>query len=186
MTSYHTPRSPFASPLAPPIVHLPLPVTSSHHVTSHPLITNHHRPLDTAHHQSNGGRGVCETGFWRYSRHPNYFGDLLQWWGIFTACSTVFGPADDAGEASWGYATICGPLFLTVSSVSIDLNKLVTMQCSWSIPTPARMVIYFGFVPYVLPVALDVSFCQTFVAWSLRVLSVLMHWACCLGCLRLY
>jgi len=59
---------------------------------------------------------VCETGFWRYSRHPNFFGDLLQWWGIFTVCSTVFGPADDAGEASWGYATICGPLFLTVSN----------------------------------------------------------------------
>ena len=26
---------------------------------------------------------VLETGFWRYSRHPNYFGDALQWWGFW-------------------------------------------------------------------------------------------------------
>lgn len=75
--------------------------------------------------QSNGGRGVCETGFWGYSRHPNFFGDLLQWWGIFTVCSTVFGPAADANEGDWGYATICGPLFLTVSSSPSRVAVLV-------------------------------------------------------------
>jgi steroid 5-alpha reductase family enzyme len=30
----------------------------------------------------NRGR-TLQTGLWRYSRHPNYFGDALLWWGLF-------------------------------------------------------------------------------------------------------
>jgi steroid 5-alpha reductase family enzyme len=33
---------------------------------------------------ANAGR-VMDRGLWRYTRHPNYFGDFCVWWGIFTA-----------------------------------------------------------------------------------------------------
>ncbi len=47
---------------------------------------------------------VLDTGLWRYTRHPNYFGDACSWWGIWLiACET--------GLAGW--ISIIGPIFLT-------------------------------------------------------------------------
>ena len=46
---------------------------------------------------------VMDRGLWRYSRHPNYFGDCLVWWGIYL-------PALATG-AAW---TVAGPLVMTV------------------------------------------------------------------------
>jgi len=42
---------------------------------------------------ANRGR-VLDRGLWRYTRHPNYFGDATIWWGLYLlACGTWMGAA---------------------------------------------------------------------------------------------
>ena len=47
---------------------------------------------------------VLDTGLWRFTRHPNYFGDACVWWGLWLIA---------AESNALGLATIVGPLLLT-------------------------------------------------------------------------
>jgi steroid 5-alpha reductase family enzyme len=33
-----------------------------------------------------------QIGLWRFARHPNYFGEMLVWWGLYIATSTALSP----------------------------------------------------------------------------------------------
>ncbi len=66
----------------------------------------------------NAGK-VMDRGLWRYTRHPNYFGDFTQWWGFFLIAL-----------AAGGWWSIPGPLvmswlLLRVSGVAL-LEKTIT------------------------------------------------------------
>lgn len=57
---------------------------------------------DFLHKPENKGKLMTE-GLWKYSRHPNYFGEVVQWWGLYLATLSI----------SNGYLTIIGPLTIT-------------------------------------------------------------------------
>lgn len=46
---------------------------------------------------------VLDTGLWRYTRHPNYFGDACTWWGIWLI----------AAETTLGLWSVIGPITIT-------------------------------------------------------------------------
>jgi steroid 5-alpha reductase family enzyme len=64
---------------------------------------------------------VMDRGLWRYTRHPNYFGDACVWWGLFLVS---FG----AGGLAW--LGVIGPITMTtllrrVSGVTLLEKSLV-------------------------------------------------------------
>lgn len=53
---------------------------------------------------ANHGKFI-QTGLWSYSRHPNYFGEILLWSGLFLSTTSLF--------TSWGqYTLVLSPLFV--------------------------------------------------------------------------
>jgi len=51
----------------------------------------------------NKGR-IMQGGLWKYTRHPNYFGEVTQWWGIWLIALSVQN----------GWLGIIGPITITV------------------------------------------------------------------------
>jgi steroid 5-alpha reductase family enzyme len=47
--------------------------------------------------------GIMKSGLWKYTRHPNYFGEVIQWWGIWLIALSV----------SYGWVSVIGPLLIT-------------------------------------------------------------------------
>lgn len=77
----------------------------------------------------NRGR-VLDRGLWRYTRHPNYFGDAMVWWGLGCLALATEG-------ALW---TIIGPLLMTVLLRWVSGVKLLEQTLSHTRPGYADYV----------------------------------------------
>ena len=63
--------------------------------------------------QTNEAPGhILDTGLWAYSRHPNYFEEVLFWWGLF-----LLGIAADPSR----WWTIAGAVSITLLFIFISL-----------------------------------------------------------------
>lgn len=91
---------------------------------------------------ANRGR-VMDRGLWRYSRHPNYFGEAVVWWGVWLFALSVPG----------GWWTVVSPLLITFLLLKVSgvpmLERLMEGRPGWAeyrartsvfVPLPPRSV----------------------------------------------
>jgi steroid 5-alpha reductase family enzyme len=69
---------------------------------------------------------VMDRGLWRYTRHPNYFGDACVWWGIALV-------AAETGTGAWGIigAVVMTVLLRRVSGVTLLEKSLVKRRAGY-------------------------------------------------------
>jgi len=58
---------------------------------------------------------VMDRGLWRYTRHPNYFGDFTVWWGLWLIALT-------AGGTWW---TAIGPIVMSILLIRVSGKGLL-------------------------------------------------------------
>ncbi|MDQ7826535.1 MAG: DUF1295 domain-containing protein [Candidatus Eremiobacteraeota bacterium] len=63
---------------------------------------------------------ICQEGLWKYSRHPNYFGEALTWWGIYLVALPVPG----------GWKAVFSPLIITLLLRYVSGVPLLEAQMS--------------------------------------------------------
>ena len=86
----------------------------------------------------NRGR-VLDTGLWRYTRHPNYFGDAVLWWGVYLIAASV--------PHAW--LTLLSPVLMTVLLVRVSGVALLEASLKTRKPAYADYVTRTSaFVPW--------------------------------------
>ena len=86
---------------------------------------------------ANRGRSLT-TGLWRYTRHPNYFGDATQWWGLFAIAA-----------AAGGWWSILSPVAMTFLIVRISGVGMLERTIAERRPDYARyMRTTSAFIPW--------------------------------------
>ena len=79
--------------------------------------------------RSQGAGRVMDSGLWRYSRHPNYFGECCVWWGFWLIAL--------AAGAGW---TLISPLLMTVLLLKVSGVALLEQDIAERRPGYAEYV----------------------------------------------
>lgn len=66
----------------------------------------------------NRTKKVLDEGLWKYTQHPNYFGEVTMWWGLFIVASGV----------PWGIFTIFGPIIINFMIIKISGVRLLNKR----------------------------------------------------------
>lgn len=72
---------------------------------------------------------VLDTGLWRYTRHPNYFGDFCVWWGFYLVA---------VGAGAWW--SLPGPVLMTVFLLRVSGVALLESDIAERRPAYAEYV----------------------------------------------
>jgi steroid 5-alpha reductase family enzyme len=87
---------------------------------------------------------VMDRGLWRYTRHPNYFGDFTVWWGLFLV-----------SLAAGGWWGIIGPIVMSVFLLRVSgvtmLERTITKRRPGYADYIARTSTFFPWPPKSLP-----------------------------------
>lgn len=64
---------------------------------------------------------VCNVGLWKHGRHPNYFGEITMWWGVWLFHVASFGVLSNP----W---LVIGPISVTVLFCTVSIPLMESRQ----------------------------------------------------------
>jgi len=73
------------------------------------------RQMDLFRKNKSNKNQYIDQGLWRYSRHPNYLGEISFWWGIWLM---------QMGVAPQIWATVAGPILITLLFIFVSIPMM--------------------------------------------------------------
>jgi steroid 5-alpha reductase family enzyme len=61
---------------------------------------------------------ILDQGLWKFTQHPNYFGEVTMWWGLYLMVINV----------PWGFVTIFGPIIINFMIIKVSGVRLLNKR----------------------------------------------------------